>query len=395
MGELDKVKKQLYSCGRCGVCMRKYLPPKVKGVCPVREHSSGLESTYSRGRVQVAQGYYDHLFEASPEMVQVVYDCLLCGNCRQQCGAVDLETFKPAVDVPAITKAFRADLFASGAQVPEGVRQLGLGVEKQHNVLNAPADTRADWVTDDIKIAKNANLIYFPGCITSYKSNEVAQAMAKILNKVGEPFMILGEEEYCCGDPLIMTGQLDLAKDVARHNYELLKGKRVVTTCAGCFKALKEEYPKLLGEEYQLDVVHSSQLLAELLEAGKLKFKAHKGKKEKVTYHDPCELGRDMNVFEEPRNVIKAVPGFELVEMGRSEANSWCCGGGGGVKAHNYEMAIDIATDKIADVLETGAKIVISGCPSCKANINEGSKKLGSDVKAIDITEFVAEAMGL
>ncbi len=395
MSELEKLRKQVYNCGRCGVCMRKYIIPGVRGVCPVREHGSGFESDFSRGRIAVARAILEGDIEYSPKLAQVVYECLLCGNCRQQCGAVDMETFTPAIDVPAISKAMRADIFASGVAVPEGVRQLGLGVEKQHNVLNAPADTRADWLTDDIKVAKSADTVYFPGCITSYKGQEVARAMAKILNKVGVPFMILGEEEWCCGDPLLMTGQLDLAKEVARHNYELLKGKRVVTTCAGCFRTLKELYPQLLGEEYQLDAVHSTQLLAELVEAGKIKFKAHKGKKEKVTYHDPCELGRDMKIFEEPRNVIKAVPGVELVEMERNQANSWCCGGGGGVKASNYALSLEIGKDKIPDVLETGAKKVISGCPSCKQSINDASRALRSDVQAIDITELVAEAMGL
>ncbi len=391
MSELEKVRRSIYNCGRCGVCMRKVSLPKMRGTCPVREHGSGFESDYSRGRVGVARSILEGELEYTPYLVQNVYECLLCGSCRQHCGALDAETFSAAIDCPKITKAMRADIFASGIAIPEGTRMLGENVEKTHNVLNAAPAERAEWLTPDIKVAQNADLVFFVGCITSYKAQEVAQAMAKILNKADVPFSILGEEEWCCGDPLIMTGQLELAKEVARHNYELLKGKRVVASCAGCYRALKEEYPKLLGEEFQIDAVHTSQLLNELLDAGKLKFKPHKGKKEKVTWHDPCELGRDMGVFDEPRWVINAIPGVELVEMDRSQENSWCCGGGGGVKAANYALSQEIGKDKIPDVLATGAKVVVSGCPSCKQSINDASKALGSDVKEIDITELVLE----
>ncbi len=394
MGELEKFYQDVYNCGRCGTCARKFKGP-VKGTCPVREHSSGFESTFSRGRTQVARAILEGDLEYTPQMAQRIYECLLCGNCRQACGALDPETLKPCIDVPAITKAMRADIFASGVAVPAGVKMLGEGVEKSHNVLGAPHETRTDWVTPDIKLSKNADLIYFPGCITSYKAPEVARATAKILNKADVPFSILGEEEWCCGDPLLMTGQLDLAKEVARHNYELLKGKRVVASCAGCFRTLQELYPQLLGEEYQLDAVHTSQLLAELIESGKLKFKAHKGEKKKVTYHDPCELGRDMKIFDEPRTVIQAIPGVELVEMARHGADAWCCGGGGGVKAVNYALSLEISKDKISDALETGAKTIVSGCPSCKQSISDAIKATGADLKVIDITELVAEALGL
>jgi Fe-S oxidoreductase len=205
----------------------------------------------------------------------------------------------------------------------------------------------------------------------------------------------MGEEERCCGDPLIMVGQLFLAREEARYNWERLKDKRVITSCAGCFRTFREEYPKLLGEEYKVNAVHTVQLLAGLINEGKIKFKKKGETKEKVTYHDPCELGREMKVFDEPRTIIEAIPGVELVEMVRNREKTWCCGGGGGVKGTNYDMSIEIATDKVKEALATGAKRIVSACPSCKMNINDGIKALGmeAEIKAIDITELVVEAL--
>ncbi len=394
MSELEKVRADAYSCVRCMVCSSKYsYDQKVFRVCPLWEHSVGFWTNLPAGRNQIALEILEGRLTLSEAPVEAIYECLLCGNCRQQCGALDMTTGKPVIDTPAIVKALRADLFAAGVAVPEAVIKFGEAIEKTYNIFGAPVEERADWLLPEIKVATDANTVFFPGCLAAYRVPEIARATAKILNKAGIKFSILGEEEYCCGDPLIMTGQLPLAREVARHNYEHLKNKKVITSCAGCYRTFKEEYPKLLGEEYKIDAVHIVELLTELIEAGKIKFKPHKGAKEIVTYHDPCELGREMKLYDQPRKVIQAIPGIELVEMVRNRANAWCCGGGGGLKGVNYDMAVEIGTDKVKEALATGAKRIISACPSCKININDAIRAVGADIKAIDITELVAEAL--
>lgn len=399
MSELEKVRTQVYRCIRCGVCRGKFnYFEKVFYVCPAGEHSAGFWSNYSPGRVQLALEIFEGnltLSDLSREAVAAIYDCTLCGNCRAKCGAIDAKTGKPVIDTPAIVKALRADLFAVGVEIPDGVARFGEGIEKTGNVFGAPAEDGADWLLPEIEVETDADTVYFPGCLTAYRSPGIAQATAKILNKAGIKFSILGEAEYCCGDPLIMTGQLLLARSVAQHNLERLKDKRVITSCAGCYRCFKEEYPKLMGEEYQLNVVHTVELLSELIDAGKLQFKTKKGEAmEKVTYHDPCELGREMGIYDQPRTTIRSIPGIELVEMVRNRANAWCCGGGGGLKGFKPEMSIEIAAqDRIPEALATGAKRVISACPSCISNINDGVAATGSDLRAIDITELVAEAI--
>jgi len=324
-------------------------------------------------------------------LAKVLYECTLCANCRQQCGAKDPDTGRPRIDVPAITKAMRADLFAAGVEVPEGVKKFGENIERTYNILGAPMEERAGWLSPDIEVTPDANVVYFPGCLTAYRAPEVAQATARILNKAGIQFSILGAEEYCCGDPLIMTGQLQLARGVARHNYELLKNKSIITTCAGCYRTFREEYPKLLGKEFRLRSRHMVGVLVELIGAGKIKFNgAIKGK---VTYHDPCELGRELGVYDQPRQVIRSIPGIELVEMYRRRENAWCCGGGGGLKAVNPEMALEIAQDRVEEALATGAQWIVSACPSCKTNIRDAIQATGAELQVMDITELVAASL--
>lgn len=394
MSELEKYRKGVTRCIRCGVCRSKYnWDDKVFRVCPAGEHSAGFWTNFSVGRVGVALEILEGNLPLSDAPVEAIYECLLCGNCRQVCGALDLTTFKPLIDHPAIVKAMRADLFAAGVEVPEGVNMFGEAIERRHNVFGAPVEERADWLLPEIKVETDADTVFFPGCLAAYRVPEIAQATAKILNKAGIKFSILGEEEYCCGDPLIMTGQLLLAREVARHNFEHLKDKRVITSCAGCYRCFKEEYPKLMGEEFKLNIVHTVELLAEFIEAGKIKFKGGtKGKKkEKVTYHDPCELGREMGLYDQPRQVIQGIPGIELVEMERNRGNTWCCGGGGGLKGVNYDMSVEIGGDKVEEALATGAKRIVSACPSCKININDAIRAVGTELRAIDITELVTE----
>ncbi|MGW8178642.1 MAG: (Fe-S)-binding protein [bacterium] len=304
-----------------------------------------------------------------------------------------METLKPLIDVPAIVKALRADLFAAGVEVPDGVMRFGEAVEKTYNIFGAPMEKRADWLLPEIKVATDADTVYFPGCHAAYQAPEIAQATAKILNKAGIEFSILGKDEHCCGDLLIMTGQLPLAREVARYNWERLRDKRVITSCAHCYRSFQDEYPKLLGKEYQIDAYHTVEILVELIEDGELKFKKKGKTKEKVSYHDPCELGRELKMYDEPRIILEALPGIELVEMERNRGKTWCCGGGGVLKGVDYNMAVEIGTDKVEQALATGAKRIVSACPSCKTNINDAIRLVGADLKAIDITELVLESL--
>ena len=389
---LEEYRNRVYRCTRCGVCRAKYdYFDQIFRVCPAGEHSAAFWTNFPSGRIAVAREILEGNLTYLDAPVEAIYDCTLCANCREVCGAMDMETLTPLVDHPAIIKAMRADMFAAGVEIPEGVIRFGEAVERTHNIFGAPAEERASWWLPELKVEKDADTVYFPGCLASYRVTEIAQATARILNNLGIKFSILGEKEHCCGDPLIMTGQLPLAKEVARYNWEHLKDKRIITSCAGCYRCFEEEYPKLLGEECKLNVVHITELLTELIEDGKIKFKGEV--KGKVTYHDPCELGREMKIYDQPRIIIQNIPGIELVEMIRNRERTWCCGGGGGVKGANPELSLKIGKEKVEEALATGAKIIVSACPSCKININDAIAAVGTELKTIDITELVAQAL--
>jgi len=390
MAELEKYRNSVNRCIRCGICRAKYDHlEKVFRVCPSGEHTAGFWTNFPSGRIALAKEILSGNLDLEDVPVQHVFECLLCGNCRQTCGAVDMSTGEPLIDHPHIVRALRAKLFDSGVELPDAVSIFCDAIEKSANVMSYPNEERADWA-EAIKLDPNADTIYFAGCLSSFRETEIAQAVGKVLNILEIPFNILGEEEHCCGNPMLMMGNLFLTRDLMRHNCELMKGKKVITSCAGCYRTLIQDYPKMLGEECTIDAKHIVQVLADQIEQGKVKF--NKEVKKKVVYQDPCELGRDMQVFDEPRKILEAIPGLKAVEFESNRERTWCCGGCGGVKGVNYDLAVEIATDKIAQANEVGADVIISACPSCKTNINDGIKATGFDLDMLDILELVLEA---
>lgn len=213
-------------------------------------------------------------------------------------------------------------------------------------------------------------MIYFRGCTAREKETSIADATEELLKLADVEYRVL-EDEKCCGSVLIRTGFIDEAQKQIEKNTELLSGELILTSCAGCYKTLKQDYD-------DLDVIHISQFLNTLVDEKKLDF----NKKDlKVTYHDSCHLGRHCNVFDEPRNVISNVG--NLIEMQNNRENSLCCGAGGGVKSAYPEIASQMADSRIYQAIETGADLLVTPCPFCKLNL----KDRGLDV--LDLTEFL------
>ena len=219
-------------------------------------------------------------------------------------------------------------------------------------------------------------MIYFRGCTARQKENNISDATEKLLKLAGVDYHIL-DDEKCCGSVLIRTGFYEDALKQIEKNTEVLKGETIITSCAGCYKTLKEDYEGL-------DVVHISQLLDDLIKQNKLNF----SKKDlNVTFHDSCHLARHMNVFDEPRFVIESVA--DLVEMENSRENALCCGAGGGVKSAYPEIAHEMAENRISQAKDTNSTILITTCPFCKLNLKN------EDIEVLDLTEFLMEYGGI
>lgn len=219
-------------------------------------------------------------------------------------------------------------------------------------------------------------MLYFRGCTAREKQTGIAEATERILKISGVDFHTL-DDEKCCGSVLLRTGFIDEAAEQIKKNTEILKGQKIITSCAGCYKTLKEDYDGL-------DVIHISQLLNDLISEGKLNL----SKKDlDVTYHDSCHLGRHCNVFDEPRNVIKSVA--NLVEMDNIRENSLCCGAGGGVKSAYPEIANQMASSRLAQAKQTGCETLVTPCPFCKLNLEN------DDMEVLDLTEFLVKYGGI
>ena len=215
-------------------------------------------------------------------------------------------------------------------------------------------------------------MIYFRGCTAREKETDISRATEKLLKLADIEYHIL-DDEKCCGSVLFRIGFEDEALEQISKNTEVFKDELILTSCAGCYKTFKDDYD-------DVDVIHISQLIDDLIKNKKLNF----SKKDlNVTFHDSCHLGRHSNVFDSPRDVIKAVA--NLVEMESIRENSLCCGAGGGVKSAYPEIASEMAKSRINQARDTGCETLITACPFCKLNLEN------EDLEVLDLTEFLVK----
>jgi len=384
------------ACTRCGECVKS---------CPTYAARNKDRSIEPRDKVlrwkdfmNKSHGFWARIFgpkkiseKEITKYTEDLYNCTTCGMCGTVCTA--------GIDFIELWESNRANIVKRG-NGPYGKQSLFPKlIGEKHNPYLKEQKDRLAWVTPDIKIAVKADIAYFVGCTADYNQHVLAVSTARILNKLDVPFTVLGEDEWCCSSALIRTGQQhinDVPRIAAQHNIEALKArgaKRVIYSCAGCFRAARIDWPRSYGKELPFESIHISQFLAEQLEAGKIKWKNRFDKT--VTYHDPCHLGRHVGVFDEPRNVLKSIPGIKFVEMERNRYEQRCCGAGGGVKAGLPDLALSVAKDRLNDAVATGAEVLISGCPFCRRNLLDGRDDLKLDMKVDDIVVLTANLIGL
>ncbi len=378
--ELDN---EVIACIHCGFCRLG---------CPTFSITH-RESRNARGRNALAFNYIYGTLPASSDLAEAFYSCTTCQACTYFCPA--------QVKVDEIVEGVRKKLFNDGL-TPEPVMAVRENIGKTGNVYASAEEDRIDIYPPVLKerirngkLKSRADTLLFMGCVPSYLDMKMVPSLIKPLEEAGIEYTTLAADEGCCGFPLFLMG----ADDFEEHAEKVIEkiratgARELVTPCAGCYKTFKKIYPQV--GDLGLDVYHSVHYLERLINEGKITFSKELGKK--VTYHDPCDLGRAFKIFEEPRNILKAIPGLEYVEMARNRLHARCCGGGGGVSANNPEMSVDMAEERVRDALEVGAEIIVSGCAACKDNLRKGAKAIPKEergkIKIMDITEIVANAM--
>lgn len=407
-------------CVRCSGC--KFIEfvwaksARFSRQCPINvKYKFNLYS--APGLLHSALGILDKELEFTPKLLDALNQCTLCGACDSRCKRnLDLEI----LGVIETLKAKAVDM--GEGPLPEH-KAIAERIEKSNNRYGSPHQNRTSWITNDIKIAPKADMLYFVGCRSSYVCTEIAQATAKILNKTNTDFMV-SADEWCCGYPLYSTGQIDAFLKQVEHNLEMVKNsgaKTILVSCAEGYKTWKVDYPKLLSkstDDMDFKVVHIVEFVDELIKSGSLKLNNKLDMK--VTYHDPCNLGRlseswyhwegerkrfgvleppktwrrgDKGIYEPPRDILKRIPGVELVEMERIRDNGWCCGAGAGVRDAFKEFALDVASERLEEANTTGAKAIISCCPACKEILNESAMANRNKIKTYDITEIILQAV--
>jgi heterodisulfide reductase subunit D len=378
---IENFREQIYSCGRCGYCLGGY----ISHVCPSR-FIAGFESATARGRMLIAKALLERKLDYSQDLASMLFTCFLCGACDVKCSQA------AKIKITEITKAMRQDAIKAGVLLDKLIPSTKTLIES-HNIYNEPSTRRVALLSQFPDRSEKADLLYFPGCVITFRYPQIAFNTLKILKAADVKFVLLSEKEWCCGNPFFFTGMFEEAKKFAVHNVETIKEKgvkTVLTSCAGCYRVLSQEYPRILGE-LPFKIVHITQFLNRLIDEGGIKLK--KLGIGKVTYHDPCEIGRYAGIYEEPRSVIQSIPNTELVEMEKNRENSWCCGGGGSVNIVHTRLALSVGELRIRHAEETGATTLVTACPSCVQMLELASKRKRSEIRIIDIASLVLYAL--
>jgi glycolate oxidase subunit GlcD len=374
----EALDNEIMACIMCGFC---------RAGCPTYEETS-LESINARGRVILAYHLLTGRLKPSKELAERFYKCTTCLNCNAVCPA--------GVKVSDIVQAARVRLAEVG-YLPPIHRTLIQSIEEKGNPFGEAIEKRGDVYPTEFKPKEKASTLLFFGCVASYQDINVIPSTLKIMDKAKIDYTTLGTEEHCCGYISYLVGDQKEFERCIKNNinhFERMGLKEIVTTCAGCYRTFKDLYPKHDGFP-GIQVYHTVEYLEKLITNGKLPLK--NGAKMKVAYHDPCDLGRHMNIYDPPRNVIRAIPSVELIEFPQNRNLAKCCGGGGGLKAFDTNMSLEISYKRVQQASGIGADVIVSACPSCKSNLQVAAARLRKEkkgkIKVMDITELVAEVL--
>lgn len=419
---LEEFREIMERCIRCSIC--KWIPQvqirsqKFASICPSIEEYN-FHNYSGGGRLITGLALLEDKIPYNEKLMEVVYTCTECGGCDVACKYLnDLEPLE-------VIQELREELVKKGYGPLPNQGKFVENTLKLHNPYGEPHENRENCIPDDVKITPDAEIGYFIGCTSSYRRNEIAAATCRVFNKVGVEFNLLNPNEFCCGSPVYRVGEVEKVKELMKENVEIIKNagiKTLVTSCSGCYAMFKAEYPKILKEDLLFEVLHTSELIERLLNEGKIKFTQELPMT--VTYHDPCHLGRGSEpypkwdgkivevmpmirmpippkpkrqgtygLYEPPRNVLKQIPGVELIEMERNREFAYCCGAGGGVKAQFPEFALNTAKRRIEEALATKASTLVSCCPFCKTNLQDGINSMENEMKFYDLIELVEIAL--
>jgi len=333
-------------------------------------------------------GLNERLKDAS----ETIWLCTSCDSCTINC--------PKEIDCARALDDERSLIVEDGMLVPRTAKDVLNSAFKYHNPVSMSPRKRTEWSKGleikELPKVEKTDILYFVGCLPSFddRNQEIARSMAQIFRRMNDDFATLGNDEWCCGDHILRLGEKGLFEELAEHNVSLFEKydfNRVVTLSPHCYYALKNEKPYV---DAKINVQHYTQFLAEAIENGRLR--PTKAVKKRVTYHDPCFLGKRSDVYDEPRKILKSIPSLELVEMKRSREDSFCCGGGAGrIWTEEATPENRPSVNRTKEALELGVDVIATACPFCVTTLEDAVKVLDVEDKIVvrDISELLKEAI--
>ncbi len=438
MERLEELKKDIYKCIHCKACKFAYSnEPDREGIgefsgkqgkvlyegmvdaCPAGIEY-GWEAFWNAGKMWIARSILSGDLEFSEEVRDVILPCITCGQCSAQC-----ENKIRTVD---IIESLRAACIESGIPMIDKHELVDKLVKERNNPYGGAAAERLKWAKDagleKFINNKDAKIAYYVGCTASYRQVEVAIATAKLFEQLGMNFTLVADE-VCCGSPFFRIGAVDTAQGLMRKNLEAFKNvKMVYFSCAGCYRTFTIDYPKWMAADEKLPfkTQHAFELVARLVQQGKIKFKPNKELKGKVvTYHDPCHTGRHFAIdmeqemieksnnlmmdsrkiknaidawYEVPRVILRKLEedvGIKFKEMYRIKLDSMCCGAGGGVRAGYPEFSLRTASLRCDEANAIGADILTTECPFCWRNLYDANEMYNHGMVVMGVLQMITE----
>ncbi len=388
---------ELDACMKCQICADSCQVTDASKENPDLRLYYSYAGVHTQLKHQIRRRYGpDRLFVKPPSEEEMkdfqfeVFNCLLCGRCREVCPAI--------IDTREMGLTNRQNLYREGRYAKKKMDPVRGAISTEKNVANFPNPDRAMWVDylpeppEDMYQREKADVIYFVGCMSSFSPvvQDIPGAFVQVLDRAGVDFTIMGEQEWCCGYPLIVAGMKDEVGELIKHNVEAVKktgAGTMVFSCPSCFHTFRHDYD-LEGVE----MLHHTQYLKRLLDEGRLKMK------EDVdlfgAYHDPCDLGRNSGVYEEPRAVVARIPGLKHREFIDNRKMALCCGGGGDIEILDPDLSAAVSMDIVDEAREIGVDTIITACQQCKRVIKGATIKSKSGHQVLDICEVVLRALG-
>jgi heterodisulfide reductase subunit D len=380
---------EIGACTQCGECL-KHCP--VQDVTGNPSVSPPEKIRMFREFIRATDGLKSRLFGSGDvdrklldNFTRAVYECTTCGACGQSCPV--------GIFTQRLWPVLRKEMVKRGlgpigvqANMPKAIMDSGNPYDK------SPTERYHPWFPGHVKIAERSEIAYYAGCTGAYEAQPMVRGDVLVLDAIGAPFTMLPpEEEVCCGFPLFITGQHDQLKDLVTglvKGYEARGVKLLVCSCPCCVNIMTRDWPLFYGEPLPFKIRHITQYVSDAIRDGRLRL--IKELREAVIYHDPCYLTRGVGVIEEPRTVLRSIPGLTLLEFEHHGLNSRCCGSGGAARKIFHENAIAIGRLTIDEAVAKKADRLILSCPACYAKVNEAMQGHKNQIRITDIMELVS-----